>query len=282
MHSAFAALFLLSTPIHATITAKVWAHFYPNCPGDPYSTLDAYESYEETAPTKVITAGVCTSFGVPSFNHQLVSSISVDAELTPKDYQTLYPSDTGARCNITVHEEPECIDPALINQELHQGVEVSKCETRSFAAFSQIWIQLNCENDGEALHSNSLLGQSSNSTYESRLADSAGEDDVEAPSKMQTPGSNSNTWANAQTGRASQQNPEQVERVNQDGHAESEKIVHDLMERLKNQTATYVSGKSNSTRPVNGTLLQSNGTVSRSPGLIKRRLSVLRRRRTWA
>ena len=299
MHSTLATLVLLSTPIHATITAKIWAHFYPNCPGDPYSTLDTYESYEETVPTKVITAGMCTSFGVPSFNHELVSSISVDAELVPSNQQSIYPADTGTNCNITVHEEPECIDPALINQALHRGVEVSPCASRSFAAFSQVWIQLNCEEsphhdnvDADTSFVTSVKISSSSKSQnsmkdeggeEARLENSADTADLEIPSTMQNPGSNFDKWASAQSEHASERRPQEIERVNREGHAESDRIVHDLMEKLKNQTASMVSGKHNATRPLNGSLSLDNGSAMKNRTMIRRKLSVLRNRaaRVW-
>ncbi|KAF3398600.1 hypothetical protein F1880_006319 [Penicillium rolfsii] len=274
MQSTFTTLFLLSTPIHASITARVWTHFYPNCPGQPFTNLDTYENYEETVPSQVITTGMCANMGVPSYEHNLVSAISVDAELLPQQSGHPYPPENGPRCNITVHEVPECIDAPLITQELHQGVEVSQCEQRSFVEYSEVWLQLVCDEKNEE----SLQGQAQNAP---RIEGTTQIENADSAAIVQTPGSNAFSWAKAQSESSSGRKPEQEARVNSDGHAESEKIVHDIMEKMKNQAARLVTGKHNVTHPAfNATTHRGNGTSSGNHTLPRRKLSVLRDRGT--
>jgi hypothetical protein len=278
MHSTLTTIILLSTPIHASITARVWTHFYPNCPGAPFSNLDTYENYEETAPSQVITTGICANIGVPSYEHNLVSAVSVDAELLSQDPGHPYPPENGPSCNITVHEVPECIDPPLISKELRNGVEVSQCEPRSFAAYSEVWIQLVCDDKNEE----SLQDQAQDIP---RIEDTTKIESAESAANVQTPGSNAFSWSKAQTEYAGRK-PEEEVRVNNDGHAESEKIVHAIMEKIKNQSASMVTGKHNGTQPAlnvtlqhgNGTLQHGNWTVSGNRTLTRRKLSVLRNR----
>ncbi|CEO59362.1 hypothetical protein PMG11_04039 [Penicillium brasilianum] len=268
MHSTLTNILFLSTPIHAGITARVWAHFYPNCPGEPFSNLDTYENYEETAPSLVITTGMCANVGVPSYEHNLVSAISVDAELLSQDSGRPYPPQTGPRCNITVHEVPECIDPPLINKELSQGVEISQCEPRSFAAYSEIWLQLVCDDKNEESPSHQAQDTP-------RIQGTA---QFESAANVQTPGSNSFSWSKAQT-EYSGRKPEEEGRVNNEGHAESAKIVHDIMEKIRHQAASMVTGKHNATQPaLNATLQHVNGTAAGNQTLSRRKLSVLRSR----
>lgn len=276
MHSTLTTLFFLSTPIHAGITARVWTHFYPNCPGEPFSNLDTYENYEETAPSQVITTGMCANIGVPSYEHNLVSAISVDAELLSQEPGHPYPPSTGPSCNITVHEVPECIDLPLINKELRQGVEVSQCEPRSFAAYSEVWLQLVCDDKNEE----SLSDQAQDIP---RIEGAAKLESADSAANVQTPGSNSFSWSKAQT-EYSGRNPEEEGRVNSDGHAESEKIVHDIMEKIRLQAASMVTGKHNATQSgLNATLHHGNGTAAGNRTLSRRKLSVLRNRvaRLW-
>jgi hypothetical protein len=267
-------LFLLSTPIHAGITARVWTHFYPNCPGEPFSNLDTYENYEETAPSQVITTGMCANIGVPSYEHNLVSAISVDAELLSQQSGHPYPPENGPSCNITVHEVPECIDPPLITRELRQGVEVSQCEPRSFAAYSEVWLQLVCDEKSEE----SLQDQAQDIP---RIEGTAKIASAESAANVQTPGSNALSWSKAQSEYSSGRKPEEEGRVNSDGHAESEKIVHDIMEKIRHQAASMVTGKHNATHPaMNATLHHVYGTASGYRTLSRRKLSVLRNRVT--
>lgn len=274
MHSTLTTLFLLSTPIHAGITARVWAHFYPNCPGEPFTNLDTYENYEQTAPATVITTGMCANIGVPSFEHSLVRAISVDAELLSQESGQPYPPETGPSCNITVHEVPECVDPPLISNALHNGVAVSECEPRSFAAYSEVWLQLVCDE----LEFNERQSAQDRVLDTPRIDGTAKYESDESSADVQTPGSNSLSWSKAQTAYAGR-NPEEEGRVNSDGHAESDKVVHDIMEKIQNQVATLVSGKHNETHSVwNVTMPRGNGTAASNRTMSRRKLSVLRSR----
>lgn len=274
MRSTLTTLFLLSAPIHAGITARVWTHFYPNCPGEPFSTLDTYENYEETAPSTEIATGMCANIGVPSYEHNLVSAISVDAELLSQESGDPYPPETGPNCNITVHEVPECIDPPLISKTLRNGVGVSQCEPRSFAAYSEVWLQLVCDE----------LEFNEEQSAQDRVLDIPRLDGVtkyeseENAAGVQTPGSNAFSWSKAQTAYAGRK-PEEEGRVNSDGHAESDKIVHEIMEKIRNQLASMVSGKHNETHSaLNVTMPRGNGTAASNRTMSRRKLSVLRNR----
>lgn len=271
MHSIL-TLTLLSTPIHAATTARVWTHFYPSCPGDPFADLASYENYEEVAPSKDVTVGQCADIGVPSYEHSLVSAISVDAELLSHINGSPF-SSGPSNCNITVHEVPECVDPPLITKEIRHGVEVSQCESRRFAAYSEVWLQLVCDDEG--IESLEEQGEDIPRIEETTK--------VQQSNDVQTPGSNADSWHMAQTAQ-SEREPAQEGRVNNAGHAESEKIVHDIMEALKKKNSTIVTGKHNSTlthhRPLNGTLPHLNGTASGNRTFSRRKLSVLRNRAT--
>lgn len=270
MHSSLATLFLLSTPIHANTIARVWTHFYPNCPGEPFSSLDTYENYEETPPAEEITIGSCANIGVPSYEHNLVSAISVDAELVSHEKGHPYPPEDGPNCNITVHEVPSCIDPPLITKELHNGVEVSDCKPRQFAAYNQVWIKLVCESSGvESLQDSAEDIPRLDETTSAQKANN-----------VQTPGSNSNSWSVAQE-QHSERRPEDESRVNDAGHAESEQAVHDIMELMKaKHSANIVTGKHNATKhQLNATMHQKNATAPANRTVMSRRkLSVLRNR----
>ncbi|KAJ5291225.1 hypothetical protein N7478_000476 [Penicillium angulare] len=261
MHSTLKTLILLSTPIHAATTARVWTHFYPSCPGEPFSDLATYENYEETAPSKDISAGQCMQIGVPSYEHNLVSALSVDAEFLSKEKGHPFPPSNNPNCNITVHEVPGCIDDPLITHELHNGVEVSECHERNFAAYSDIWVQLVCE----GVEKESLSEQQEDIP---RIDETAS---VQNSENVQTPGSNENSWHLAQT-QSSERQPEEESRVNDAGHLESEEIVHRVMEALhhKAKGMHLVSGKHNATR--------YNGTAPKNATLSRRKLSVLRNR----
>lgn len=270
MHPILTAL-ILATPIHAATTARVWTHFYPSCPGDPFSDLKTYENYEETAPSTEITAGMCTMLGVPSYHRNLVSSISVDAEIVSHEKGHPFPPEDAPTCNITLHEVPGCSEPPLINNELHNGVEVSQCEPRRFAAYTDVWVQLVCDDDKarESLEDQAVDIPRIHNTAAAQKADN-----------VQTPGSNANSWSSAQEAH-SQRQPEQEGRVNMAGHAQSEQMVHSIMEMLKNKHSTLVSGKQNATlQHLNKTLHRGNGTVGANQTVPRRKLSVLRNRAT--
>lgn len=265
MYSSILTLALLTTPIYAATSARVWAHFYPSCPGDPFSDLATYENYEETIPSIEIKAGECTNIAVPSYEHNLVSSMSVDAELLSLEHNGSFSSD-NTNCNITVHEVPECVEPPLIVKEMHNGVEVSECAARRFAAFSEVWLQLVCDDAGKA----SLENQSKDSP---RIDETA---KVQQASNVQTPGSNSNSWHAAQSAQ-SEFEPEQEGRVNNAGHAESEDMVQGIMEKLAQKHSQFVSGKDHGI-PSNGSY--PNGTAPDNHTISRRKLSVLRNRVT--
>jgi hypothetical protein len=266
MHSSILSLALLTTPIYAATSARVWAHFYPNCPGEPFSDLDTFENYEETVPSIDIKEGECANIGVPSYEHNLVSSISVDAELLSREHNNYFSSD-NTNCNITVHEVPECVEPPLIVKEIRNGVEVSECEPRRFAAFSEVWLQLVCDNAAKE----SLENQSEDIPRIEATAK------VQQVNNMQTPGSNSNSWHVAQAAQ-SEREPEQEGRVDNAGHTESEQMVHSIMEKLAQKHSHFVSAKHNATQGINGS--HHNGTAPGNHTVLRRKLSVLRNRAT--
>jgi hypothetical protein len=75
-----------------------------------------------------------------------------------------------------------------------------------------------------------------------------------------------------------QREPEQESRVNNAGHAESQQIVHKMMELLKNKPSVLIDGKHNGTHYLNVTM-HHNGTVAGNRTIIsRRRLSALRNR----
>lgn len=271
-------LALLSTPIHAATTARVWTHFYPSCPGEPFADLAPYENYEETTPSHDVTIGQCAAIGVPSYEHSLVSAISVDAELLSHIHGNPF-AEGPSSCNITVHEVPECEDPPLITKEIRNGVEVSQCEPRRFAAYSEVWLQLVCNDEARE----SLEEQVEDIPRIEKTAQ------VQQASDVQTPGSNADSWNMAQTAQ-SEREPVQEGRVNDAGHAESAKLVHEIMEALnKKKNSTLVTGKHhnkhhNATaihhRPLNGTLSLHNATAPANRTVSRRKLSVRRNRVT--
>ncbi|KAJ5147041.1 hypothetical protein N7526_000393 [Penicillium atrosanguineum] len=253
MHSSILTFALLTTPIYAATTAL----------GSLFSDLATYENYEETAPSIDIKVGECTNIGVPSYEHNLVSAISVDAELLSREHNNYFSSDS-TNCNITVHEVPECVEPPLIVKEIRNGVEVSECEPRRFAAFSEVWLQLVCDNAG----TESLENQSEDIP---RIEETA---KIQQASNVQTPGSNSNSWHVAQSAQ-SEREPEQEGRVNNAGHAESENMVLGIMEKLAQKHSHFVSGKHHATQ---SNVSHHNGTAPGNHTMSRRKLSVLRNR----
>ena len=270
MHSILATTLLLSTPIHAATTARVWAHFYPSCPGDAFSDLGTYENYQETAPSADVTVGNCANIAVPSYEHNLVSSISVDAELLSHEKGHPFPPEEHPDCNITVHEVPECVDPPLLNRELHNGVEVSQCKARNFAAYSEVWVQLSCNDKArESLEDQAVDIPRIHKTASAQKANN-----------VQTPGSNAVSWHKAQEDH-SQREPVQEGRVNAAGHEQSDKVVQNVMDMLRNKHSKIVSAKYNATQPhLNKTVHHGNGSVIANRTVSRRKLSVLRNRAT--
>ncbi|KAJ5468734.1 hypothetical protein N7475_006486 [Penicillium sp. IBT 31633x] len=280
------SLSLLSSTVHAQSIARVWTHFYPNCPGEPFTKLDTYENYHESTPPQDIEVGSCKNFAVPSYEHNLVRSISVDAELLSHDHDLPFmKGDSG--CNITVHQVPECIDPPLISQEIRDGVVVSQCEPREFVAYSQVWINLVCDSDSplhsydshtpsqEEQQTDTRQSLPTNKPNEPLRAEK--QTTAEDINNIQTPGSNSDSWRLAQTTQ-NQREPAQEERVNNAGHAQSQQKVEEMIGMLKSKTSTLVSEKKyNSSHYLD--MLRNNGTT---PGnhtvMSRRRLSVLRNR----
>ncbi|CAI7626766.1 unnamed protein product [Penicillium viridicatum] len=281
MHSlttSFISLSLLSSTIHAQSIARVWTHFYPNCPGEAFTKLDTYENYHVSGPSQDITIDSCKSFAVPSYEHNLVSAISVDAELLSHNHDLPF-LEGGSGCNITVHEVPGCIDPPLISKEIRNGVEVSQCEPRH-----QVWVNLVCDSDSP-LHNENTPAKGNKQANTKQSTSTAQPDapvraekqtSIEDIRNIQTPGSNSDSWRSSRV-MQNQREPVQEGRVNNAGHAESDRIVHQMMELLKNKTSHIVSGKHHASH-LNVTL-HHNGTV---PGnrtvMSRRRLSVLRNR----
>ncbi|KAJ5871939.1 uncharacterized protein N7529_004292 [Penicillium soppii] len=291
MHSlttSFLSLSLLSSTISAQTTARVWTHFYPNCPGEPFSKLDTYENYEENAPSQDITINSCKNIAVPSYERSIVSAISVDAELLSHNHDLPF-LEGGSGCNVTIHEVPECIDPPLISQEIRNGVEISQCEQRQFAAYSQVWINLVCDEDSP-LHDTNVPTPSNAEKKQADVQQGVPTNQPDAPvrvekqtsvediNNIQTPGSNSDSWHLSQISN-NQREPLQESRVNNAGHAESQHIVHEMMELLKNKTSKIISGKHNATHHHSNLALHHNGTAAGNHTVMsRRRLSVLRSR----
>ena len=289
MHSlstSFLALSMLSSTVSSQGTARVWTHFYPNCPGDTFTKLDTYENYEENAPSQDITVNSCKNIAVPSYEHSLVSAVSIDAELLTHDHDLPF-LEGGSGCNITVHEVPECIDEPLISKEIRNGVEISQCEKRAFAAYSQIWVNLICDEDSP-LHEDKIPTPGKAAQKQANVQQGVPTNQPDAPvraekqtsvddiNNIQTPGSSSDTWRVAQTTN-NQREPAQESRVNNAGHSESEHIVHEMMELLKNKTSQIVSAKNNGTQHFN--FSHGNGTAAGNRTMMaRRRLSVLRNR----
>ncbi|KAJ5901870.1 hypothetical protein N7495_002398 [Penicillium taxi] len=292
MHSTLISLILLSAPIHAITTARVWTHFYPSCPENPYSDLSTYENYEETTAPIEVSLGQCASVVVPSHQRNLVGAVSLDAEYTTRKLGQPFPED-GPICNITLHEVPDCVDKPLITRGLPEGVEVSQCTERHFT-WSQVWVKLVCETDVEHEVEHTVNEPVNETTNESKVDDGQNldfprmeetttiEDDtnvqipeettsVDQETEVQNPGSNANSWEHS----ANQIEPEQESRVDNAGHAESDAIVHRIMEELKDKSSAMniVSGKHNSTGA-------SNATAPGAPVVSRRKFSVLRNRAT--
>lgn len=289
MHSlaSIISLSLLSSTVSAQITARVWTHFYPNCPGDAFSKLDTYENYQESAPSQDITINSCKSFAVPSYEHSIVSAISVDAELLSHDHDLPF-LEGGSGCNITIHEVPQCIDPPLISKEIRNGVEISQCEKRQFAAYSQVWVNLVCDDDSLIQHDRIPTpsnAQKQHADVEKGVPTTQPDSPVRAEKQtsvddiknIQTPGSNTDSWHYTQNTQ-SQREPVQEGRVNNAGHAESERVVHQLMALLRHKTSKIVSGKQNATRPSNSALPSNTPTSSNRAVMTPRPSSVLRSR----
>ncbi|KAJ5162802.1 uncharacterized protein N7500_004632 [Penicillium coprophilum] len=279
------SLCLLSCTVQAQSIARVWTHFYPSCPGEPFSNLDTYENHQESAPSQDITVDSCTSFAVPSYGRNLVSAISVDAELLSNGHDVPY-LEGGSGCNITVHEVPGCIDPPLITKEIRNGVEVSQCEPRQLA-YTQVWVKLVCDSDSPLYGGNaSTQGTKQSEQTDTKQPMSTAQPDAPVRAEKHTtsedindtqmPGSNLESWRGSEATH-SQREPVQESRVNDAGHVGSDRIVHQVMALLKNQTSHIVTGKhhpihSNVTLHQNGTALGNHTVMSR------RRLSVLRNR----
>ncbi|CAG7963307.1 unnamed protein product [Penicillium olsonii] len=281
--TSFLALSLLSSTISAESIARVWTHFYPNCPGDAFSKLDTYENYQESAPSEDIKVNSCKNIAVPSYEHSLVSAISVDAELLSHRHDLPF-LQGGSGCNITIHEVPGCIDPPLITKEIRDGVAVSQCEQRSFAAYSQIWVNLVCDDESPLHESPPTPSKEEQKQADTQQGVPTNQPDapvrtekqtsVEDINNIQTPGSSSNSWSSQASN--SHREPFQESRINNAGHSESQQVVHEMMELMKNKTAKIVSGKHNSTRL---NLASPNGTTAGDRTMMaRRRLSVLRNR----
>ncbi|KAJ5435648.1 hypothetical protein N7445_006533 [Penicillium cf. griseofulvum] len=283
--TSFISLSLLSSTVHAQSIARVWTHFYPNCPGEPFSNLDTYENYQVSAPPQNITVDICQNIAVPSYERSLVSAISIDAELLSHRHDLPF-LEGGSDCNITVHEVPGCIDPPLINQEIRDGVEVSQCVPRQIV-YTQVWVKLICDSESPLTTENTpTKGTNENKEVDTKQSVPTVQPDapvraekhtsVEDINNIQTPGSASDSWHSSQDTH-NQREPVQEDRVNSAGHAQSDRIVHHVMKMLQNKTSHIVSAKH---RPIHSNItLHHNGTA---PGnhtvMSRRRLSVLRNR----
>ncbi|KAJ5275776.1 hypothetical protein N7524_001929 [Penicillium chrysogenum] len=277
--TSFISLSLLSGTVHAESIARVWTHFYPNCPGEAFSNLDTYEKYHVSGPSQNITQGSCKSFSVPSYEKNLVDAISVDAELPLQRPRPPFP----LRRQRLQHHRTR--GPGI--EEIRDGVAISQCASRQFVAYSQVWVNLVCDSDSP-LHNENIPAhgaKENNKQADTHQSIPTSQPDapvraekhttVEDIKNIQMPGSNSDSWRASQATH-SQREPVQEGRVNQAGHAQSDQIVHHIMQLLKNKTSHIVTGKhhahSNVTLHHNGTA-PGNRTV-----MTRRRLSVLRNR----
>ncbi|KAK5678389.1 hypothetical protein LTS12_029408 [Elasticomyces elasticus] len=105
--------------------------------------MDSHRGSGQTTHEFDIQANRCQGISVSSVpNHRLpnVDHISIDADV--------FWSEPFDRCNITVHEIPNCMDPPLIEKEIQHRKGVSECAERRFAPFDQVWVKLNCEETG--------------------------------------------------------------------------------------------------------------------------------------
>lgn len=52
------------------------------------------------------------------------------------------------QCNVTLHEVAGCIDEALLTAPVKDRRARSGCTERNFGAWSDVWVQLDCEEEG--------------------------------------------------------------------------------------------------------------------------------------
>ncbi|CRG89567.1 hypothetical protein PISL3812_06604 [Talaromyces islandicus] len=92
-----------------------------------------------TAPFN-ITQGQCKAVPIVTKTHADSSSVSVELDLlsvTP--FQ---------QCNMTLHEVAGCIDEPLLTAPVKDRQARSECTLRNFGAWSDVWVQLDCDEVG--------------------------------------------------------------------------------------------------------------------------------------
>ncbi|KAF7597538.1 hypothetical protein BBP40_000016 [Aspergillus hancockii] len=124
----------------ALSAARVRANFSPTCPADNHSSYpeDPNLPLSEEYTTAVnIVANKCEEIAVPLRYNLKTDHISIEADL--------FRQDTLDQCNITVWELPGCSAGPVISKELRHEKAFSECQKRHFAAFTQVWLKLECE-----------------------------------------------------------------------------------------------------------------------------------------
>lgn len=139
---------LITVPraVTAVLMARVQTHFYSTCPfsislpslsSSPATCLPHGSNPGLLAEPVEIQPGDCQPVYVPSYDPYKVDHISIDAEL-------LHLDNSLPQCHMTVHEVPGCVDPALLNIQIKDRYAVSRCVTRNFIAYTQVWVNLAC------------------------------------------------------------------------------------------------------------------------------------------
>ncbi|KAE8353630.1 hypothetical protein BDV28DRAFT_147873 [Aspergillus coremiiformis] len=155
-----------SSVTSALSAARVWANFSPQCPADDHSSYPDdpdLKLHEEFTTAVDVVAGKCQGVPVPLRYTLEVDHISIDAEL--------FWQETLDQCSISVYELPGCGEPPLIKKEVGNGKVISECEERKFAAFTQVWVQLECEKMMPVVHgiASGFHGRPSNDTGGSNI-----------------------------------------------------------------------------------------------------------------
>lgn len=114
--------------------ARIWTHFYPECPDIDSSMTPAMTSSVD------VRAGECTGVPINPADRAEAGSIAIDAQLiVVQPFQT---------CNVTVHEVVECKDDPLVVAPVKDRVAHSECKQRKFQAWTEVWVRLDCEEVG--------------------------------------------------------------------------------------------------------------------------------------
>jgi hypothetical protein len=133
--------------------ARIWTHFYEECPEELASQNDTSFSSQPSAAATMgtitatvltssvdVRAGQCVAVPINSTEKAEAGSISIESKLTiVQPFQT---------CNVTVHEVPDCVDPPLIIAPVMNSVAKSECVPRNFRSFNDVWVRLDCQEIG--------------------------------------------------------------------------------------------------------------------------------------